>query len=452
MTLLERDDLQESKKIESISKELVIDALSDKQKLALVLSNVNQYLASEVSFVKSRIDDVEKAADLERLDAVRKAIAKWRVDSGKNYTAMKKANKDLIAKADDGFELVVLAQKNAESEIEQALAAKKQEFEQERLRKKALADAIAKLRTHTINPLLSAADIEAAIDDFRLAFGDSNYQESQGAAEAIFESKAADFEIILAAAVAREENEAAVRLEQARSQQRANIGVTFPIAEISGYAARSASDIQSRIDWTAKVDMSVFELVAGEAETTKQSCLNMLAAFLPMAVAREAKEEADKAEAERIERERQAEIDAEVANNIASCSLAEDVDCSVDNRGCTGCDDVATKSTVIAIINDDAGFVADVAKIIGEPCFEQSNPVANGNFDDEEGCYDYDSQSRLSKSDPLYGVKKESANSLYDFLCEAMDSLGEGSVSFEVSVSIINLIANSKIPNIKFVI
>jgi len=300
MALLERDDLVEQKKTEDISKGLVIDVLSNEQQLALVLSNVSQYLASEVSFVKARISEVQKQADLERLDAVRKSIAKWRVDSGKNYAAMKKANKDLIAKADEGFELVVSAQKSAESEIEQVLADKKQEFEQEKLRKKALADAMAKLNTHTIDPLLPSADIETAIDDFVIAFGDFDYQESQDNAEAVFQIKKSQFDVILAAAITREENERKIKQQEEQARQRANINVTFPIAEISGYAARSSADIQARIDWTVKVDMSAFELVANEAETTKQSCLNMLAAFLPMAVTQEAKEAADKAELKRV--------------------------------------------------------------------------------------------------------------------------------------------------------
>ena len=270
-------------------------------------SDVNQRIdelkiaySQDIEKTKSCIGDVKTMAEFKRADSLRLSIREKRLEFSKTADTALKQNKSLVDNAKIGKVAVEDFLKSIESDLESALSDKESELKAESARKKALADALEKLKSHTINPLLPTADIETAIDDFRLSFGDTDYQESQSIAESIFESKITEFESIMAAAVVREQNEAAVKLENARNQQRSNIGITFPIAEISDYAARSAADIQARIDRTAKVDMTSFELVLLEADAQKHACFNMLAAFLPMAVAREAKEAADKAETNRV--------------------------------------------------------------------------------------------------------------------------------------------------------
>lgn len=284
----------------------VIETISKVEVLANTAETVKGVEALKASYLpivekaKKEIANVKSKADFDRAKEYRLSIRNERIGFTKTIDAELSARKLVIKSADEGKKLVEAAFKSLEAELDAEESPVDERLKVAAAAKKALADALAKLKNHTINPLLPAADIEKGIEFFRLSFCDSDYQESQDAADAIFESKMVEFEAILAAAVTREENEEKVRTEQARNYQRSNIAISFPIAEISGYATRSASDIQSRINWIAKVDMAAFELVLDEAESAKQSCLNMLNAFLPMAVAREAKEAADKAEAERV--------------------------------------------------------------------------------------------------------------------------------------------------------
>jgi hypothetical protein len=359
--------------IKDISK---VEVLANAEETA---AGIVKMKASYLPIIKKANQDLSKVvmqADFKRAQECRLSIRTERLDFTKVIDAELAKRKLFIKSADEGKKLVESAFKSLEEELDAAEKPVDERLKAAAAAKKALADAIAKLKAHTINPLLPAAEIEAAIDDFSLAFGDSDYGDSQDAAEAIFETKRAEFRVVFDAAVTREENERKIKEQEKQAQQRANINVTFPIAEISCYAARSSADIQSRIDLTAKVDMSAFELVLSEAETAKQSCLNMLAAFLPMAVMREAKEAADKAESERLERENQARFADEIMKEAAEKQYQDDWDLAIQEQidrlawEDKNIDSVITESAIIAIINDDAGVAEDVAKIIGESCVE----------------------------------------------------------------------------------
>ena len=292
---------------EQVSVLVVIQSVSKVE----VLANVEETAAGIIKMKTSYLPIVEKAkhdlsavktkADLDRVKRPRLDIAKERGDFVDGVNAELSVRRELIKNAVKGRDAVEEAFKSIESEIYAIEKPIEDAFKAEAARKKALADAIAKLKSHAINPLLSAADIENAIDDFRLSFGDTDYADSQDAAEAIFESKITEFETILLAAVVREENERKVKEQEMQSQQRANISESFPLADISGYGHNGTSEeIKAATALIKEVDMTAFELVLTEAEIAKQSCLNMLGAFLSIAQAREAKEAADKAELKRV--------------------------------------------------------------------------------------------------------------------------------------------------------
>ena len=381
-----------------------------------VLANTKETAAGIVQMKASYLPIVEKAtrglsavktkADLDRVKRTRLDIAKERIDFVDVINTELSVRRELIKNAVKGRDTVEETFKSIESEIYAIEKPIEDAFKAAAAAKKAVADAIAKLKSHAINQLLPAADIETAIDDFRLSFGDTDYQESQSVAESIFEAKITEFDVILAAAQVREENEERVRIGMAKDQQRANINVTFPIVDISYYAARSSVDIQSRIDLMINVDMTAFDLVLTEAEIAKQSCLNMLNAFLSIAVAREVKEAADKAVSERLEREKQAEIDAKAAKEAAEKQYQDDwglaifqyanwIAIKANERSLaldaeSECElirnDVETESAIIAIINNDAEFVEDVAKIINGVHFDDAEPIEVSNEVNEDDC------------------------------------------------------------------
>jgi len=137
-------------------------------------------------------------------------------------------------------------------------------------------------------------------------------------------------------------------------------------------------------------------------------------------VAREEKEAVDKVEAERIELEKrakeareakerldaQAELDAKAAREAAEKQYHDDWDeailddkewevvkqseLNLFERECHIAlgskapllDEKATESAVIAVIKDDAGVAEDMAKIIGEPCFQVVDVVSEPINDD----------------------------------------------------------------------
>jgi len=290
----------ENKALIVLSKAKKIDVLANDDVVVGMVNELKSFFAGDIEDAKKAVATITTKAALSKEDEKRLIVYRMRQGFKTNTDAFLSGQKALLKSAAEGKKKIEGALSEIEDDFSKVLADKKTELEAEADRKKAIADALTKLKNYVINPLVGSDVIEAAIDDFRLAFGDSDYQESQDAADVIFEAKMAEFEAIMAAAVVREENERKVKEQEEQARQRANINVTFPLAEISGYGSRSAADIQARIDWTVKIDMSGFELVAGEAETAKQSCLKMLNTFLPMAVAREEKEAADKAEAERI--------------------------------------------------------------------------------------------------------------------------------------------------------
>ena len=380
--------------VETVNVLAVIKSVSNVE----VLANTEETAKGVIELKASYLSVVEKAkaefalvrtkAEFERAKECRLSIRTKRLNFTKEINNELAARKLIYDSAKKGKEKVEEAFEALEKELDAVEKPVDERLKSAAAKKKAVADAISKLKAHAINPLLSAAEIETAIDDFRLSFCDTDYQESQSVAETIFEAKVTEFEAILSAAVVREENEERVRIGRTKDKQLANINVTFPIVEISCYAARSSVDIQSRIDLTTKVDMTAFELVLAEADAQKQACLNMLAAFLPMAVAREAKEAADKAESERLEREKQAEINAKAAREVtdnetevAFVGVLEN-HCNQDGVIKPLSNEVIERinalkdkaeSAIIELINDDAGVAEDVAKIIGEPCFKQVN-------------------------------------------------------------------------------
>ena len=417
-TLVPQDgELQPVGKIPTVTPEQVnVLAVIQSVSKVEVLANVEETAAGIVQMKASYLPIVEKAtrglsavktkADLDRVKRTRLDIAKERIDFVDVINTELSVRRELIKNAVKGRDTVEETFKSIESEIYAIEKPIEDAFKAAAAAKKAVADAIAKLKSHAINQLLPAADIETAIDDFRLSFGDTDYQESQSVAESIFEAKITEFDVILAAAQVREENEERVRIGMAKDQQRANINVTFPIVDISYYAARSSVDIQSRIDLMINVDMTAFDLVLTEAEIAKQSCLNMLNAFLSIAVAREVKEAADKAVSERLEREKQAEIDAKAAKEAAEKQYQDDwglaifqyanwIAIKANERSLaldaeSECElirnDVETESAIIAIINNDAEFVEDVAKIINGVHFDDAEPIEVSNEVNEDDC------------------------------------------------------------------
>ena len=377
--------------IQSVSK---VEVLANIKETVAGIERMKASYLPIVELAKTEIANVKTKADLERAKEPRLAIREERLGFTNVVDAELAARKLIYDSAKKGKVKVEDAFKLLEEELGAVEKPVDERLKAAAAAKKALTDAVANLKAHTINPLLSVAKIEIAIDDFRFLFGDADYQESQSVAESIFESKITEFDSVLAAAVEREENVRKIRAQEEQALQRANINVKFPLTELSGFSGLSSAYIQVRIDLLKEVDMSAFDLVLSEAEIAKNSCLNMLNAFLPMAVAREAKEAADKVEAERVESEKQAEIDAKAAYEAAEKQYQSDWDLAIiddterDNELAqelneltdsfvTG-DNVDSKhfveSAVIAIINDDAVVAEDIAKIIGEPCFEQSNP------------------------------------------------------------------------------
>ena len=375
-----------------------------------VLANAEETAAGIVKMKASYLPIIKKAnqdlsevvtqADFKRAQECRLSIRTERLSFTKTIDAELAERKLFIENAVEGKKLVESAFKSLETELDAAEKPVDERLKAAAAAKKALADAIAKLKSHIINPLLPAADIEAAIEIFRWRFCESDYQESQEIAEAIFESKMTEFEEILAAAVVREDNERKIKEQEKQAQQRANIAVSFPIDSISCYGGFTSVDIQVRIDLLKEVDMTAFELVLTEAETAKQSCLNVLAAFLPMAVAREQEEARKEKQAakERAEREafeakvkaeadaKQAAIDVENARlaQIESDRIAaEQAEIARQQAEIQHQQDAieerlkAQESAVIAIINDDVSVAKDVVKIISESCVE----CVNNDFD-----------------------------------------------------------------------
>jgi len=381
--------------IASVSK---VEVLANTEETAQGIERMKASYLPIIEAAKADLANAKIKADFERAKEYRLAIRSERLGFTDVIDSELSARKLIIDSAKKGKEKVEDAFKSLEDEL---LAAEKpvdERFKAAAAAKKALADAIAKLKAHTINPLLSAAKIETAIDDFTLAFGDTDYTDSQDTAEEIFESKVTEFEVILSAAVVREENERKIKEQQAQQEQRANIAVMFPIAEISGYANGYALDIKNRIDWISFVSMDSFDLVLSEAEAAKKSCLSVLNVFLDQAVARE-QEAADKADSERLQREKQYQDDWDLAvvDDIEWCKIKSSE--PIEIRGCECCPhlvgdiferdcdypncspDLKEETAVITIINDDTAFIEDVAKIIGEPvneCVEvASEPIAD---------------------------------------------------------------------------
>ena len=283
--------------IQSVSK---VEVLANAEETAAGIERMKVSYLPIIKKAKAEISSVKTKADFERSKKHRFAIRDERqgfVDTIDNELA---ARKLVVTNATEGKKLVEAAFKLLESELDAVEKPVDERLKAAAAAKKALADAIAKLKNHAINPLLSAVGIETAIDDFSIAFGDFDYQESQEAAEKIFEAKMNEFKIAFQAAVVREENERKVKKQEEEARQRKNIASKFDIAAISAMGSLSSEFIDEKIVAMKCVDMSAFELVAGEAETAKQACLGMLNAFLTMAVSREAKEAADKAEAERV--------------------------------------------------------------------------------------------------------------------------------------------------------
>ena len=115
--------------------------------------------------------------------------------------------------------------------------------------------------------------------------------------------------------------------------------------------------------------------------------------------------------------------DAETANKMAAAVDAE----------------IKHEQDAVAINVDDAAFVSDVAKIIGEPAavFVDNESEVIEVVTDDCGFY----------ADPLHLIKKQSADALYNHL------IGETrSYDYDLAVTIINLIADGEIPHVKFVI
>lgn len=367
--------------IQSVSK---VEVLANTEETMAGIVNMKSSYLPIIKKAKAEIANAKTKADFDRSKEYRLAIRAERLNFTKSINAELAARKLIIDTAKKGKEKVEEAFESLETELNEAEKPVDEKLKAAAAAKKALADALAKLKNHTINPLIGSDVIEAAIDDFRLAFGNSDYQESQDAADEIFESKMAEFETILAAAVVREENERKIKKQEEQSRQRANISVSFPIDSISCYGGFASVDIQARIDLINKVDMSQFDLVLPEAETAKQSCLNMLNAFLPMTQEREAKEAAAKAEAERLEREKQAELDAKSARKAAEKQYHDDWDLAIlqyatfrANKAGELIDKAEQEAAIISVINDDAGVAEDLVKIMGEPCFQQSHPLDN---------------------------------------------------------------------------
>ena len=392
----------ESKALSVLSEAKKITVLANNEIVVSMISKLKSFFASDVEGAKKAVATITTKTEFSKEDEKRLVVYRMRKKFKDDTDADLAFQKGLLKSAADGKKKIESALSEIEDDFSKVFADKKAEIEMEVAHKKALADALTKLKTHSINPLLPAADIETAMDDFSLAFGDSDYGDSQGAAETIFESKMAGFEMILSAAVVREENARKIKEQEEQSRQRENISIAFPISELSGFSVLSPAYIKTRIDLLNEVDMGAFELVLPEADAQKQACLNMLAAFFPMALARE-QEETRKAEIEakeRADREafeadikakadaKQAEIDAENARlaqiecDRIAAEQAEIARQQVEIKRQQ--DEIeeqrkAQEAPVIAIINVDD----DVAKIVDEPCFKQSipelsKPVLNG--------------------------------------------------------------------------
>ena len=331
--------VSENKALIVLAKAKKIDVLASDDAVVGMVSELKSFFAGDIEGVKKAVATITTKAGLTKEDEKRLVVYRIRQGFKADTDAFLSGQKALLKSAADGKKKIETALSDIEDGFSEILAGKKAELEAEASRKKALADSMAKLKSHVINALLPSADIEAAIDDFSLAFGNSDYQESQDAAEAVFESKMAEFETILAAAVAREENERKIKEQEEQARQRANITVTFPIVEISGNSVRSSVDIQSRIEWTDKVDMSAFNLVLSEAENAKQSCLSMLNVFLTAAVAREAAEK----------------------------QYQDDWDAAIQESN----DRLAWESEIV-----DTAVAEDIAAIITEPCLERLDSEA----------------------------------------------------------------------------
>jgi hypothetical protein len=285
--------------IQSVSK---IDVLANAEETAKGIERMKASYLPIVELAKTEIANSKTKADFERSKECRLAIRTERLGFTKTIDAELDARKLVIKSANKGKELVEAAFNSLETELNEAEKPVDEKFKAAAAAKKALADAIAKLNNHVINPLLPSAEIETAIDDFVMLFGDSDYQESQTDAEAIFSIKKSQFDMVLAAAVVREENERKVKEQEKQAEQRDQIKVMFPIEKVLSFVNRSSADIKAESEWLSSgVNMKAFDLVIDDAETAKKSCLSMLNAFLPMAVAREAKEAADKAELNRVD-------------------------------------------------------------------------------------------------------------------------------------------------------
>ena len=174
--------------IQSVSK---VEVLANVEETAAGIFKMKTSYLPIVKLAKSEIANAKTKADFDRAKEYRLSIRDERLGFTKTIDAELAGRKLVIANAVEGKKLVESAFKSIETELNDAEKPVDEMLKAAAAAKKALSDAIAKLKSHTINPLLPAAEIETAIDDFRLSFCDTDYADSQDAAEAIFDSKIA---------------------------------------------------------------------------------------------------------------------------------------------------------------------------------------------------------------------------------------------------------------------